>query len=36
MEKLTLRDMQTECARALATMQATNNNISHFNVALRG
>lgn len=23
--------MQTECARALSTMQATNNNISRFN-----
>lgn len=29
--KLTLREMQTECARALATMQATNNNIHKFN-----
>ena len=31
MEKLTLRQMQLECARALSTMQATNNNISQFN-----
>ena len=29
--KLTLREMQTECARALATIQATNNNIFQFN-----
>tara|TARA_B100001778_G_scaffold334710_1_gene347288 strand:- start:1412 stop:1642 length:231 start_codon:yes stop_codon:yes gene_type:complete len=29
--KLTLREMQIECARALATMQATNNNIHKFN-----
>ena len=29
--KLTLREMQTECARALSTMQATNNNIYQFN-----
>ena len=25
--KLSVREMQTECARALSTMQATNNNI---------
>ena len=33
MEKnnLTLRQLQTESARALSTMQATNNNISQFN-----
>ena len=30
-EKMTLRQMQTEAARALSTMQATNNNISQFN-----
>ena len=30
-DKLTLRQMQTEAARALSTMQATNNNISQFN-----
>ena len=29
--KLTVRQMQTECARALDTMQATNNNIAQFN-----
>jgi hypothetical protein len=29
--KLTLREMQTESARALDTMQATNNNIWQFN-----
>ena len=29
--KLTLREMQTECARALATMEATNDNIYKFN-----
>ena len=28
---LTLRQMQTESARALSTMQATNNNIYKFN-----
>ena len=28
---LTLREMQTESARALSTMQATNNNIYQFN-----
>ena len=28
---LTLRQLQTESARALSTMQATNNNISQFN-----
>ena len=26
-----MRQLQTECARALSTMQATNNNISRFN-----
>ena len=31
MEKLTLRELQTESARALSTMQATNNNIWQFN-----
>lgn len=30
-EKMSLRQMQTEAARALSTMQATNNNISQFN-----
>tara|TARA_B100000497_G_C7462586_1_gene285736 strand:- start:121 stop:342 length:222 start_codon:yes stop_codon:yes gene_type:complete len=30
-QDLSLRQMQTECARALATMQATNNNIHQFN-----
>ena len=29
--KLSLREMQTECAKALSTMQATNNNIYQFN-----
>ena len=29
--KLTLRQLQTESARALSTMQATNNNIYKFN-----
>ena len=29
--KLTLRELQTESARALSTMQATNNNIHQFN-----
>jgi hypothetical protein len=29
--KLTLRELQTESARALQTMQATNNNIQQFN-----
>lgn len=28
---LSLRELQTECARALSTMQATNNNLSKFN-----
>lgn len=28
---LTTRQLQTECARALSTMQATNNNINKFN-----
>tara|TARA_B100001093_G_C26274140_1_gene778208 strand:+ start:137 stop:361 length:225 start_codon:yes stop_codon:yes gene_type:complete len=28
---LTLREMQTESARALSTIQATNNNIHQFN-----
>ena len=30
-EKLTLRELQTESARALSTMQATNTNIWQFN-----
>ncbi|MBA10151.1 MAG: hypothetical protein CMC73_02960 [Flavobacteriaceae bacterium] len=29
--KLSLRQLQTESARALSTMQATNNNIYQFN-----
>ena len=29
--KLTLRQLQTESARALCTMEATNNNIYQFN-----
>jgi len=29
--KLTLRDLQIESAKALSTMQATNNNIQQFN-----
>jgi hypothetical protein len=31
LESLSLRDLQVEAARALATMAATNNNISQFN-----
>lgn len=31
LEKLTLRELQCESARALSTMQATNNNIWQFN-----
>jgi hypothetical protein len=31
LDKLTLRELQTESAKALGTMQATNNNISQFN-----
>ncbi len=30
-DNMTIRDLQKESARALATMQATNNNISRFN-----
>jgi len=30
-DKLSLRDLQKETARALSTMQATNNNIWQFN-----
>ena len=30
-DKLSLREQQKECARALATMSATNNNIHQFN-----
>jgi hypothetical protein len=30
-DDLTLRELQTESARALSTMQATNNNIWQFN-----
>lgn len=31
LDKMTVREMQKESARALATMEATNNNISQFN-----
>jgi len=31
LEDLTLRELQIESARALSTMQATNNNIFQFN-----
>lgn len=31
LSNLTLRELQTESARALSTMQATNNNIWQFN-----
>jgi len=31
LDHLTLRELQTESARALSTMQATNNNIWQFN-----
>ena len=31
LDDLTLRELQTESARALSTMQATNNNIYKFN-----
>jgi hypothetical protein len=31
LDKLSLRDLQKESARALSTMQATNNNIWQFN-----
>jgi hypothetical protein len=31
LEKLTLRQLQTESAKALSTMEATNNNIYQFN-----
>lgn len=31
LSKLSLRELQTESARALSTMQATNNNIWQFN-----
>lgn len=31
LNKLSLRDLQKESAKALSTMQATNNNISKFN-----
>jgi hypothetical protein len=31
LSNLTLREMQLESARALSTMQATNNNIHQFN-----
>jgi hypothetical protein len=32
-DKLTLRQLQTESARALSTLEATNNNIWQFNKA---
>ena len=31
LESLSLRDLQVEAAKALATMEATNNNIGQFN-----
>ena len=31
LDDLSLRDLQKECARALNSMQATNNNIHKFN-----
>jgi hypothetical protein len=31
LEKLSLRELQTESAKALSTMEATNNNIHQFN-----
>mgnify|MGYP000213677291 CR=1 FL=1 len=31
LDKLSLREMQTESARALSTIEATNNNIWQFN-----
>ena len=31
LDNLSIRDLQTESARALTTMQATNNNIFQFN-----
>ena len=31
LDKLTLRELQTESAKALSTLEATNNNISQFN-----
>ena len=31
LDDLSLRDLQKECARALNSMQATNNNIHQFN-----
>lgn len=31
LEKLSLRELQIESARALSTMEATNNNIHQFN-----
>ena len=30
-DNLSLRELQKECARALSTMEATNNNIWQFN-----
>ncbi len=31
LDNMKLRELQRECARAMATMQATNNNIWQFN-----
>ena len=31
MIELELRELQLECARVIATMEATNNNLSQFN-----
>jgi len=31
LEEMTIRQLQQECARALSTMEATNNNIYQFN-----
>jgi len=31
LDEMTVRQLQQECARALSTMEATNNNIYQFN-----
>lgn len=31
LEEMTIRQLQQECARALSTMEASNNNIYQFN-----
>lgn len=31
LDNMEIRDLQKQCARALAAMEATNNNISRFN-----